>query len=399
LRRKRVVFASFAGGKFMRLQDLYRRLPWPVMATAVATGLALGASERKKRRIPRGDSGEAIEEDHAFGEARSTDEPRALQHARAWQGGRGREASSPWQIPWRGWRDIALRIYDEIGKDRLTSVAAGVAFFALLAIFPAITALVSSYGLFADVNTIGDHLATLAALMPESGFQIVRDQVALIASKGGGKLTAGFMFGLGLALWSANAGMKAIFDALNVIYEEDEKRSFIMLNLMSLAFTVGALVFVLVAVGAVVVFPLLLAFFGIERVNPLLISLLRWPLLFAAIIFGLSMLYRYGPSRRNAEWRWVSVGSVFAAVTWVAGSAAFSYYLSHFANYDATYGSLGAVIGLMMWMWLSAIVILVGAEINAEIEHQTARDSTIGREKPLGARGAAMADTVGEAKA
>ena len=383
----------------MRLQDLYRRLPWPVMATAVATGLALGASERKKRRIPRADSGEAIEEDHAFGEARSTDEPRALQHARAWQGGRGREASSPWQIPWRGWRDIALRIYDEIGKDRLTSVAAGVAFFALLAIFPAITALVSSYGLFADVNTIGDHLATLAALMPESGFQIVRDQVALIASKGGGKLTAGFMFGLGLALWSANAGMKAIFDALNVIYEEDEKRSFIMLNLMSLAFTVGALVFVLVAVGAVVVFPLLLAFFGIERVNPLLISLLRWPLLFAAIIFGLSMLYRYGPSRRNAEWRWVSVGSVFAAVTWVAGSAAFSYYLSHFANYDATYGSLGAVIGLMMWMWLSAIVILVGAEINAEIEHQTARDSTIGREKPLGARGAAMADTVGEAKA
>jgi membrane protein len=368
------------------------------MASAVAAGFVLGAAERKKARVVAGND-QASEEDHAFGEARSTDEPQALQRARAWQSGRGREAMSPWQIPWRGWKDIALRVYEEIGKDRLTSVAAGVAFFALLAIFPAVTALVSSYGLIADVNTIGDHLAALAGLMPESGFQIVRDQIARIVSKGGGKLTLGFVFGLGLAIWSANAGMKAIFDALNVIYEEDEKRSFIMLNVMSLAFTVGALLFVLLAVSAVVVFPLVLAFFGITSVNPLLVSLLRWPLLFAAIIFGLSMLYRYGPSRRNAEWRWVSVGSVFAAVTWIAGSSAFSYYLANFANYDATYGSLGAVIGLMMWMWLSSIVVLVGAEINAEVEHQTARDSTAGREKPLGARGAAMADTVGEAKA
>jgi membrane protein len=368
------------------------------MASAVAAGFVLGAAERKKARVVAGND-QASEEDHAFGEARSTDEPQALQRARACQSGRGREAMSPWQIPWRGWKDIALRVYEEIGKDRLTSVAAGVAFFALLAIFPAVTALVSSYGLIADVNTIGDHLAALAGLMPESGFQIVRDQIARIVSKGGGKLTLGFVFGLGLAIWSANAGMKAIFDALNVIYEEDEKRSFIMLNVMSLAFTVGALLFVLLAVSAVVVFPLVLAFFGITSVNPLLVSLLRWPLLFAAIIFGLSMLYRYGPSRRNAEWRWVSVGSVFAAVTWIAGSSAFSYYLANFANYDATYGSLGAVIGLMMWMWLSSIVVLVGAEINAEVEHQTARDSTAGREKPLGARGAAMADTVGEAKA
>jgi membrane protein len=385
----------------MRLQELFRRLPWPVAATAVTAGVVLGPAQ-PNRGAPSGRANAgAIEEtdDHAFGEARSTDEPLALQQARSRQSGRGRQARSPFQIPWPGWKDIALRVYEEIGKDRVTSVAAGVAFFALLAIFPAVTALVSTYGLIADVNTIGDHLATLAGLMPESGFQIVRDQIARIVSKGGGQLTLGFIFGLGLALWSANAGMKAVFDALNVIYEEDEKRSFVTLNLMSLAFTVGALVFVMLAVGAVVVFPLVLAFLGINKINPSLISLLRWPLLFAAIVFGLSLLYRYGPSRRNAEWRWVSVGSVFAAITWIAGSAAFSYYLSHFANYDATYGSLGAVIGLMMWMWLSAIVVLVGAEINAEIEHQTARDSTVGREKPLGARGAAMADTVGKAKA
>ena len=278
-------------------------------------------------------------------------------------------------------------------------MAAGVAFFSLLSLFPAVTALVSLYGLFADAGTMADHLATLAELMPPGAFDIVREQIARIVSKSGGTLTVGFAFGLGLALWSANAAMKAIFDALNVIYEEDEKRSFVMLNLVSLAFTLGAIVAALLALAAVVVFPLVLALFGIERINPLLISLLRWPLLFLMIVLGLALLYRFGPSRRNAEWRWVSVGSVFAALAWIAGSMAFSYYLVNFANYDATYGSLGAVIGLMMWMWLSAIVVLVAAEINAEIEHQTARDSTVGREKPLGARGAAMADTVGEAKA
>ncbi len=384
----------------MRLDSLFRRLPWTIAASAVAIGMALGATRsRRAAPAPAADGAQPAEEDHAFGEARSTDEPNWKQHARARQHGRGREAVSPLQIPWKGWKDILLRVYDEIGKDRLLAVAAGVAFYSLLAIFPAITALVSSYGLFADLGTIADHLATLAGLMPAGTFEIVREQIARIVSKGAGQLSLGFVFGLALALWSANAGMKAIFDALNVIYEEDEKRSFIKLNLMSLAFTLGALVAVLLAVAAVVVFPLVLAFLGIEKVNPLLISILRWPVLFVMIILGLAVLYRHGPSRRNAEWRWVSVGSVFAALAWIAGSLAFSYYLQNFADYDGTYGSLGAVIGLMMWMWLTAIVILVGAELNAEVEHQTARDSTEGREKPLGARGAAMADTVGEAKA
>jgi membrane protein len=368
--------------------------------SAVALGLALGAARSRKGAWAQPpDSPRTGEPERAFGEARSTDEPKWQQHARAAQPGRGRQALSPLQIPWSGWKDILLRVYDEIGKDRLMAVAAGVVFYALLALFPAVTGLVSSYGLFADMGTISDHLATLANLMPAGGFEIVREQIERIVSKGGGKLTAGFLFGLALALWSANAGMKAIFDALNVIYEEDEKRSFVRLNLISLAFTLGAIATALLAVGAVVVFPLILALFGIEKINPLLVSLVRWPVLFLVIILGLGLLYRYGPSRREAEWQWVSVGSVFAALAWVAGSLAFSYYLVNFADYDATYGSLGAVIGLMMWMWLSSIVILLGAELNAEIEHQTARDSTEGREKPLGARGAAMADTVGEAKA
>ncbi len=384
----------------MRPSALFRAAPWTLTVAAVALGLVLGAARSRTAAPARSAKGrQPAEREHAFGEARSTDEPQWKQHARAAQAGRGREAVSPLQIPWRGWKDILLRVYDEIGKDRLTAVAAGVAFFSLLALFPAVTALVSLYGLFADAATMADHLATLAELMPPGAFDIVREQIARIVSKSGGTLTVGFALGLGLALWSANAAMKAIFDALNVIYEEDEKRSFVMLNLESLAFTLGAIVAALLAVAAVVVFPLILALFGIERINPLLISLLRWPLLLLMIVFGLALLYRFGPSRRNAEWRWVSVGSVFAALAWIAGSMAFSYYLANFANYNATYGSLGAVIGLMMWMWLSAIVVLVAAEINSEIEHQTARDSTVGREKPLGARGAAMADTVGEAKA
>jgi membrane protein len=337
-------------------------------------------------------------DDHAPSIPHVVVEPRWLQRERAAQRGRGRRANTPWQIPWRGWQDILLRVYDNVTNHRLLAVAGGIVFFSLLAIFPGITALVSSYGLFADVGTISNHLSALSDLMPAGAFAIVQGEVQRIVAKGGGQLTAAFAFGLALAFWSANAGMKSLFDALNVIYEEKEKRSFLWLNIVSFTFTLGAFAVVVLAVNAVVVFPLVLAYLGVNATDPLLIRFFRWPILFATIVIGLALLYRYGPSRRNARWRWVSVGSVFAATTWIVVSLGFSYYLARFANYDATYGSLGAVIGLMMWMWLSAIVILAGAELNAEIEHQTARDTTEGRDKPLGARGATMADTVGAAK-
>jgi membrane protein len=189
--------------------------------------------------------------------------------------------------------------------------------------------------------------------------------------------------------------MKAIFDALNIIYDETEKRGFIRLNLISLFFTVCAIAGAGLAISVVVVFPLLLAAFGLSGIDRPFIAYLRWPLMFVLLILALGILYRYGPSRRLAKWRWISVGSVAAVLAWLAVSSLFSWYLGNIANYNATYGALGAVIGLMMWMWLSTIVILVGAELNSEIEHQTARDSTVGPEKPLGRRGAVMADTVG----
>ncbi len=333
----------------------------------------------------------------AFGTTRSTDEPRHLQHERAQEPGRGRESTAPWQIPWNGWKDVLWRTYQQINEDRLLAVAAGVVFYGLLALFPAITALVSVYGLFAKPSTISSHLSVMAGILPGGAFDIFQEQVTRLVAKGDAKLSFGFLFGLGLALWSANAGMKAIMDALNVVYDEKEKRGFIKLNLVSLAFTIAAILALLMAIGGVVVLPLLLGYVGLGGKSELLLSLLRWPILLIGILIGLAVLYRYGPSRREPRWRWLSVGSIFATGAWLASSALLSWYLANFANYDATYGSLGAAIGLMTWMWVSTIVILVGAELNSEIEHQTARDSTVGGEKPLGARGAAMADTVGAA--
>ncbi|HEY7246789.1 MAG TPA: YihY/virulence factor BrkB family protein [Xanthobacteraceae bacterium] len=333
----------------------------------------------------------------AFGSRRSTDEPLRRHHERAREPERGRNATAPWRIPRRGWKDILWRTYQQINEDRLLAVAAGVVFYGLLALFPGITALVSLYGLFATPSTINDHLSSLAGMLPGDAFQILQDQVSRLAAKGGAKLSFGFVFGLGFALWSANSGMKAIMDALNVVYEEKEKRGFIKLNLVSLGFTLAAIASVLLAIGAVVVLPLVLNYVGLAGVGGTLLRLVRWPVLFVLIIIGLAVLYRFGPSRSEPRWQWLSVGSVFAAFAWLASSALLSWYLANFANYNATYGSLGAAIGLMMWMWISSIVILFGAELNSEIEHQTARDSTVDGEKPLGARGAAMADTVGPA--
>jgi membrane protein len=252
--------------------------------------------------------------------------------------------------------------------------------------------------LFSDPATIARHLEALAALMPPGGFGIVEEQITRIAQGSSGGLSTAFIIGFLIALWSANAGMKAMIDALNVIYGETEKRGFIKLNLLTLALTLAGLVFLLLAISAVIVLPLVFAWLGIGGWAEWAFAWLRWPAIMIVIVFGLAVLYRFGPSRESAQWRWLSVGAVVAMMVWIAGSALFSWYLSSFADYNATYGSLGAVIGLMMWLWLTSIAILLGAEINAEIEHQTAEDTTTGREKPLGARGAAMADTVGEAQ-
>ena len=266
------------------------------------------------------------------------------------------------------WRDVLYRTWQQVGDDRLLALAAGVVFYGLLAIFPAITALVSSYALFADPATIRGHLDLVASLMPSGAFSIVTEQVTRIVTRTTGNLSFTFLIGLGLAIWSANAGVKAIIDALNIVYGVRERRSFLWLNLVSLAFTVAALVALLLAFGAIVIVPVMLSYLPLYGYETTLLPLLRWPLLFVAVLLGLAVLYRFGPNRDHARWQIVSVGAVFAAVAWLGGSALLSWYLGSFANYDATYGSLGAGIGLMMWLWMTAIVVLVGAELNSEID-------------------------------
>lgn len=368
--------------EFWRRKAAAGRLVGPLASAAVAIAVYAAIQALAPRR-PTG-----------FGA--SDEDGDATTLARSAAPGRGRDAVSPYAIPWAGWKDILWRTWREAGQDRLLAIAAGVVFFGLLALFPAITALVSSYGLFASPAQIAGHVEALATLLPPGAFSVVRDQIERVLANGEVRLGLKFGFGLALALWSANAGMKAIIDALNVVYDEEEKRGFFKLNAVSLAFTTGAIASTLAAIGAVVVAPVV---FGWLQLTPGLQNLLsygRWPALFLLMAFGLAVLYRFGPSRRRARWEWLSVGALVATALWVAGSAALSVYVSRFANYDATYGSLGAAIGLMMWLWLSSTVVLIGAELNAEIEHQTARDSTVGGEKPLGLRGAQMADTVGK---
>ena len=325
------------------------------------------------------------------------DQPISAQLRRAKESGRGRRATAPWEIPLAGWKDIFWRVYASVNDNRLLAVAAGVAFYSLLAIFPAIAAFVSLYGLIADASTIDSHLSLAAGIFPAGAVDILHEQIARL-TKSDAKLSLGFVTGLVVALWSANAGMKAIIDALNVVYDEKEKRSFVKLNLLSLLFTLVAIVSLMIALAAVVIAPIIFSVIGLSSFFSLAIVVLRWPLLLALAAVALAAIYRYGPSRAEARWQWLSVGSAAAAVGWLITSVLFSWYIAHFGAYNATYGSLGAAVGMMMWMWISAIVILLGGELNAEIEHQTARNSTVGVEKPLGRRGAVMADTIGAAR-
>lgn len=312
------------------------------------------------------------------------------------QRGRGRRASHPAEVPLLGWKDILWRTMKTFDQNNILSVAAGVTFYTLLAIFPGIAALISLYGLFADAGTVSSHLSILAGLLPEGAADLIGDQMTRVASEKTTALGFSFFAGLGVALWSASAGAKALFDALNIVYDETEKRSFLWRVGLALLFTLGGIVFVMLALGAIVVVPIVFDFLGLTSASGLLMAVLRWPIMLVITALLFAMLYRYGPSRTKARWSWLSWGSGVAAVLWVGGSLIFSWYVQNFGNYNKTYGSLGAVIGFMTWIWISTTVLLFGAELNAEIEHQTVKDTTTNGGKPLGSRGAKMADTVGK---
>jgi membrane protein len=257
-----------------------------------------------------------------------------------------------------------------MNDNRLLAVAAGVVFYALLAVFPAITAFVSLYGLVADPSAIHERLSLAAGVLPQGALDILNERLTRLTSHRTSALSVGFIGGFLVALWSANAGTKAIMDALNVAYGETEKRSFAKLNLVALSFTLGTILALMLALGGVVVAPIVLSQLGLSGATETLIGLARWPVLLGLVVLALTMLYRYGPSLSDPQWTWLFPGNVIAAVSWLVLSAVFSWYIAHFGSYDATYGSLGAAIGMMTWMWISMIVVLLGAGLNDEIQRK-----------------------------
>lgn len=310
--------------------------------------------------------------------------------------GRGRTATSPRQIPALGWKDIAARVWRSFDEDRVMLVAAGVTFYLLLAMFPALAAFVSLYGLFADPSAIADQMATLRGVIPDEGLALLTEQLRSLAAGRDSSLTLGLVISFLIAFWSANTGMKAIIEAMNIAHEEREKRSFVMLTLLSFALTLGAMALAVAMIVAVAVVPAVLAFLDPGGLGAFLLRFVRWPLLLVVVSVAVAALYRWAPSRKTPEWRWVTWGSGLATLVWLAVSVAFTIYLENFADYSATYGSLGALVGLLLWVWIAVMILIVGAEINSEMEHQTARDTTTGPERPMGGRGAVMADTLGE---
>ncbi|WP_191085591.1 YihY/virulence factor BrkB family protein [Roseococcus microcysteis] len=317
--------------------------------------------------------------------------PQRMAHQPAGSGGAAR---NPSDIPPRGWWQILKRTAQQANEDRLMMEAAAITFYTLLALFPALAALASLYALWTDPATIQGHLSALAGFVPEGGMQIIEEQVTRVTETAGGTLGFGAVVGLLISLWSSNQAAKAMFDALNIVYEEREKRSFVKFTAVTLAFTLCLILFAILTMMGVVAVPVVLGMVGMGSTAETLLRYGRWPLLLLMVGLVLACLYRWGPSRANAKWRWVSWGSAFASVAWLAGSAAFSWYVSNFGTFNETYGSLGAVMGFMTWIWLSALVILLGGELNAEMEHQTARDTTDAPDKPMGTRHAAMADHV-----
>lgn len=308
---------------------------------------------------------------------------------------RGRVADAPHQIPPRGWKDILLRVKDEVANDRIAMVAGSVAFAWVIALFPLMIAVVSIYGLVADPADVEAQLASVSGILPEEARTLLGDQMRAIVSASSGALSLGVVLATLGALWAASGGVQSLITAINIAYGEEEGRSFFRLKLLSAGLTLAAIVMLSAAVFVVGVLPPLLDTVGLGDATQRALEVGRWPTLAVLAMVGLSVLYRYAPCRTKPKWHWVTWGGVIATLLWLGVTGLFSFYVSNFGKYNETYGAIGGVIVLLLWLHLTAFSILLGAEINAEMEHQTAKDSTAGEPAPLGRRGARMADTVG----
>lgn len=300
-------------------------------------------------------------------------------------------------MPLAAWKDVAVRTYKESSADNMGLVAAGVAFYGFLALVPLLGATVLIYGLCAEPATVLRHMQAMTAIAPADVARLIGDQLLSVVQTSEGKKGFGLLAALAVALFGARNAAGAIITALNIAYDEQEKRGFIKVSLLAMAMAAGAVLAAILAMLAVASLGQLENF--LPRSGPLLIAagkVLSYMLLAVAAAAAAAALYRYGPSREKARWNWLSPGSSLFALSWVILTLGFGFYVAHFGNYGATYGSLGAVVVLLTWLYLSAYALLFGAELNSELEHQTARDTTKGPERPLGARGAWAADHVAD---
>ncbi len=310
---------------------------------------------------------------------------------------RGRDAQVPSQIPARGWWDILWRVLKRFGPDNVSLVAGGVAMYALLSVFPALAAAVSLYGLFATPADVARQLQGFSAVLPPGVWDIFNTELQSLATHAQSTLSVAAGIGLLVALWSARSAMSALMTASNIAYAEREKRNFLVQALISLVLTAGGLVGFLALLVLGIAVPMALAILGTSTWVRWIAAGLEWMLLWCFAVLGLAFVYRYAPARTRPRWRWVTWGSAIAATLWLIASGLFAFYVRTFANYGQTYGALGGFIALLMWFYLSSIIVVLGAEINSEMERQTRRDTTEGPEAPLGQRGAYAADTVGPA--
>jgi membrane protein len=311
-------------------------------------------------------------------------------------GDRGRHAQQPTEIPSTGWRDILLRVWKKIGEDHASLVAAGIALNSLLAVFPALAVAVTIYGMFSSPAGVAADMKPFFAILPPDAAKLLQDQLQSLASPAHLKLGLGALVSALVAFWSARQGMVALMTATNIAYYEREQRSFLKQIAISLAFTIAAVISFLVMLLLGVAVPVLLQFLPVGPIAADVILAVRWILLWSFAVFALAAVYRYAPDRETAQWKWVSFGSAVAATIWLLGSVLFELYVHNFNSYGLTYGALGGVIVLTMWFYLGGFAVVLGAEINAEMEHQTSCDTTEGPPVPMGQRGAYVADTLGK---
>ncbi len=320
-------------------------------------------------------------------------------HARADVGGHGRDAAGPTEIPSRGWRDVLLRSWREVSDANLFLVAGGVTYAILLALFPGLAALISLYGLMFDPAQVEKQIEVLSGVMPEQTQKLLSDELHSLVDASHTTLGISAVIALLIAVWSASRGMSGLISALDIAYEERETRSFVRFNMIALALTGCLIVGGIIVVTLVAVLPAAVQLLGLGSGTKWLLLIVQWPLLIVIVMLGLAVLYRYAPDREEPKWRWVSPGAIVATLLWIIASIAFTVYVANFNSYTKTYGSLGGVIILLTWLYLSALAVLLGAVINAQAEKQTTRDSTTGPPRAMGQRGAKATDTLGESKA